>query len=174
MRNPVRFSLRSLLLAVTLWSVLLAGFVRWGLVEALELVMLIIGLLVLGAHLHREVFRERRRGSVALALIYVAATIEAVVVACLTTRFELGWVAVGAWSFAAVLMFPLALIHHGLCRYCGWHSALAQPGTFFLVVVLNMLLWVHLGRWLRRRTAGADASGDGGPPVREEVRDSGG
>ncbi len=51
------------------------------------------------------------------------------------------------WSLAGVLMFPVALVHHFVCRFCGWHSGLAQPGTFTLVVVLNSLLWAYLWRW---------------------------
>ena len=39
----------------------------------------------------------------------------------------------------AGLRFPPPLVHHFVCLFFGWHSGLAQPGTFLLVVVLNSL-----------------------------------
>jgi hypothetical protein len=167
MKPAFRFSLRSLLLAITLWSVLLMGFIQWGMVEALDLVLLVVGPLILGAHLHREVAVRRRVISGALAVLHVLATVAAVVFAYLATRGDGGWLGVLIWTIAGVLMFPLALIHHFVCRYCGWHSGLAQPGTFLLVVVLNTLLWDHVWRWRRakRLPPGTEsASGSCGTP----------
>jgi hypothetical protein len=45
-----------------------------------------------------------------------------------------------------------------VCRCCGWHSDLAQPGTFSLVVVLNSLLWAYLRRWRQQGESEARAS----------------
>jgi len=58
-------------------------------------------------------------------------------------------------------MAPLCLVHHGVCRWCGWHSGLAQPGTFLLLAVLNGLFWHRAYRRATRRppleTAPSDA-----------------
>jgi len=147
MKFAFRYSLRSMLLAITLWSVLLVGFIQWGMVEALDLALLVLSPLVLFAYLHREDTVQRRVASGTLAILHVLATVAAVAVAYWVTRVEGGWVGVLTWVVAWVLMFPLALIHHLVCRFCGWHSGLAQPGTFLLVVVLNTLLWSHVWRW---------------------------
>ena len=82
-------------------------------------------------------------------VLQVLATLLAVVVAYKTTRATESRIRIGVsvWSLAGVLMFPVALVHHIVCRFCGWLSGLAQPGTFFLVVVLNSLLWVYLWLW---------------------------
>ncbi len=157
MKLAFRFSLRSMLLAITLWSVLLVGFVRWGMVEALDLALLVVSPLVLVAHLHREIVLQRRVLSAALAVFHVLVTVAAVVVAYGVSRVQGNWIGDLAWAVAWVPMFPLPLIHHFVCRYCGWHSGLAQPGTFLLVVVLNTLLWTHVWRWRRtRQLASAD------------------
>ena len=55
-------------------------------------------------------------------------------------------------------MSPLAIIHHLVCRWHDWHSGLAQPGTFFFIVVLNSLLWARAGHWLARRFAATSAA----------------
>jgi len=151
MKLAFRFSLRTMLLAITIWSVLLMGFIQWGMVEALDLALLVVGPLVLVAHLHREIVVQRRMVSGVLAIVHVLATMLAVVVAYWMTRIHGDWMATLAWAVAWVFMFPLALIHHFVCRYCGWHSGLAQPGTFLLVVVLNTLLWSHVWRWRRTK-----------------------
>ena len=149
----LRFSLRSLLLAITVYSVLLVGFVRLGLVEALEFLTLGAGILVLLTYLHREVICQRHRGVGLGMTAHVFATPAVLVAAHLVTRVALSWWGVLCWTIAGGLMFPLALIHHFVCRYCGWYWGLAQPGTFFLVVVLNSILWVEAWRWLRRESA---------------------
>ena len=151
MKLAFRFSLRTMLLAVTIWSVLLMGFIQWGMVEALDLALLVVGPLVLVAHLHHVIVVQRRVVSGALAILHVLATTAAVVVAYWMTRIGGDWMATLAWAIAWVFMFPLALIHHFVCRYCGWHSGLAQPGTFLLVVVLNTLLWSHIWWWRKTK-----------------------
>ena len=139
-----------MLLAVTVYSVLLLGFVRLGLVEALEILTLLAGLLVLLAYLHREMIRQRRVAVGLGVIVHVLATPTFLVHADLATRAAVdGW-GVLCWTVAGALMFPLALMHHFVCRYCGWYWGLAQPGTFFLVVVLNALLWVEAWRSFRR------------------------
>jgi hypothetical protein len=152
MKFAFRYSLRSLFLAITLWSVMLVCFIQFGVVEALDSVLLVLSPLVLYAHLHREVLVERRVVSGVLVVVHVLATGAAMVMAYWFTRTEAGWVTVPVWTIAGVLMFPLALIHHFVCRFFGWHSGLAEPGTFALVVVLNAILWNHVRR-LRRRLA---------------------
>ncbi len=153
MRRYLRFSLRSLLLAITVYSVLLVGFVRLGLVEALEILTFGAGILVLLAYLHREAIRQRHLAVGLGVMVHVLATPAVLVFAHLITRVDLNWWGVLCWTIAGGLMFPLALIHHFVCRYCGWYWGLAQPGTFFLVVVLNSLLWVEAWRSLRRKSA---------------------
>ncbi len=156
MKRYLQFSLRTMLLVITVYSVLLLGFVRLGLVEALEILTLGAGLLVLLAYLHREVIRQRRVAVGLGVMAHVFATPAILVFAHLATRVAVkGW-GVACWLIAGGLMFPLALIHHFVCRYCGWYWGLAQPGTFFLVVVLNALLWVEgwrsFWRWQLHRT----------------------
>lgn len=146
-----RFSLSSLFWAITFWSVLVVVFTRLGLVEALEAVLALTALLVLATWFHREFSVERRRLQALLTVLHVLVTLMAVVVALVVTRGSESWTWQGitSWSAAGVLMFPVALVHHFVCLFCGWHSGLAQPGTFLLVVVLNSLLWACVWRWLR-------------------------
>jgi len=153
-----------MLLAITLWSVLLVGFIQWGLVEALDLALLAVSPLVLVAYLHREIAVQRRFVSGALVIIHVLVTVVAVVAAYWVSRIEGDWMGDVAWGIAWVPMFPVPLMHHFVCRYCGWHSGLAQPGTFLLVVVLNALLWSEVRRWRRtRQSARACGEEQGGP-----------
>jgi hypothetical protein len=151
-RSPkryLRFSLRSLFLAVTFWSVLVFACTRLGLVEAVDVVLAFLAVLILCSWFVREFGGARRRLSALLVVLHVLATPAAVVVAYLATRASERWTWQGltAYGVAGAMMFPVALLHHFVCRYCGWHSGLAQPGTFFLIVVLNSLLWAYLWRW---------------------------
>lgn len=161
-----------MLLVITVYSVLLLGFVRLGLVEALEILTLGAGLLVLLAYLHREMIRQRRLAVGLGVIVYVLATPTVLVHADLATRVAVdGW-GVLCWAVAGVLMFPLALMHHFVCRYCGWHWGLAQPGTFFLVVVLNALLWVEAWRssW-RWRVSVRETPATGTTPEQQSMRE---
>lgn len=151
MKLAFRFSLRTMLLAITLWSVLLVGFIQWGMVEALDLALLAVSPLVLVAHLHREIVGQRCFVTGVLAIIHVLVTVAATAVAYWMSRVHGNWIGDVAWAIAWVPMFPLPLMHHFVCRYCGWHSGLAQPGTYLLVVVLNTLLWTHVWRWRRAK-----------------------
>lgn len=151
MKLAFRFSLRTMLLAITLWSVLLMGFIQWGMVEALDLALLTVSPLVLVAHLHREIAVQRRVMSGVLAIIYVVVTLAATVAAYGLSRVYGGWLGDVVWAVAWVPMFPLPLMHHFVCQYCGWHSGLAQPGTYLLVVVLNTLLWTHVWQWRKTK-----------------------
>lgn len=157
LKRYLRFSLRSMLLAITLWSVLVCAVTSLGLVEALETMLGPIGLLVLLAWFHREYRVARRPIGALLAVLHVLATLGVVVCASLATEAtELWtWSGMGVWALAGALMCPVALVHHAVCYYCGWGSGLAQPGTFFLVVVLNSLLWANLWRWRQQRRQGA-------------------
>jgi len=151
-RSPkryLRFSLRTLLIAVTFWSVLVFACTRLGLVEALDVILAPIALLILLSHVHRELGVERRTRSALLFVLHVLATPIAVIAAHIATRGSESWTWLGvmAWTAAGLLMFPVALLHHFVCLCCGWRSGMAQPGTFFLVVVLNSLLWAYLWRW---------------------------
>jgi hypothetical protein len=152
-RRFFRFSLRSLFWAITFWSVLVCTCKRLGLVEALEAVTGLTALLILLTWCHREFRVERHRLTALLVILHVLATQLMAAFAYGTTRATESWTWTGVcvWSLAGCLMFPVALVHHFVCRYCGWHSGLAQPGTFFLVVVLNSLLWAYLWRWRQQR-----------------------
>jgi hypothetical protein len=149
----LRFSLRTLLLAVTFWSVLVFACTRLGLVEAVDVILGLTALLILLNHVHRELGVERRTLSALLFVLHVLATPVALIAAHIATRGNESWTWLGvvAWTGAGILMFPVAVLHHLVCRYCGWLSGMAQPGTFFLVVVLNALLWAYLWRWRQAR-----------------------
>jgi hypothetical protein len=148
-RRFFQFNLRSLFWAITFWSVLVVVFTRLGLVEALEAVLALTALLVLTTWFHREFSVERRRLPALLTVLHVLVTLLAVVIALVATRGSESWTWQGitTWTAAGVLMFPVALLHHFVCLFFGWHSGLAQPGTFLLVVVLNSLLWASAWRW---------------------------
>jgi hypothetical protein len=145
----LRFSLRSLLLAVTFWSVLVFACTRLGLVEAVDVLLAFLALLILCSWFVREFGVARRKLAALLVVLHVVATPPALVVAYFMTLGSERWTwqGVTAWSVAGALMFPVALLHHFVCRYCGWETGLAQPGTFSLIVVLNSLLWAYLWRW---------------------------
>jgi hypothetical protein len=104
-------------------------------------------------------------------IAHVFATPVVLVHADLATRAAVDWWGVLCWTVAGALMFPLALMHHFVCRYCGWYWGLAQPGTFFLVVVLNALLWVEAWRWFWRwRAAVPLTSVPEMPPERQSTQ----
>ena len=63
-----QFSLRSLFWAITFWSVLVCVGTRLGLVEALEVVLGLIAVLILLTWFHRE-FRVERHRLVALLVV---------------------------------------------------------------------------------------------------------
>jgi hypothetical protein len=144
-----RFSLRTLWWAITFWSVLVVVFTRLGLVEALEAVLALTALLVLATWFHREFTVRGRRLAALLVVLHVLTTLPAIVVAHVATRGHESWTWLGVtiWAMAGMLMFPVAQVHHLGCIFYGWHSGLAQPGTFLLVVVLNSLLWAGVWRW---------------------------
>lgn len=146
-----QFSLRSLFWAITFWAVMVVAFTRLGLVEALEAVLSLTALLVLVTWFRREFIVERRRLPALLTVLHVLITLMAIVVAFEEARVSESWTwqCITTWAVAGVLMFPVALLHHFVCLLCGWHSGLAQPGTFLLVVVLNSLLWASAGRWMQ-------------------------
>jgi hypothetical protein len=155
-RSPkrfLRFSLRTMLLAVTFWSVLVFACTRLGLVEAVDVLLAFLALLILCSWFVRELAVARRRLSALLVVLHVVVTPPMVVVAYFANLGSERWTWLGAtaWSVAGVLMFPVALLHHFVCRYCGWETGLAQPGTFLLIVVLNSLLWAYLWRWRQGR-----------------------
>jgi hypothetical protein len=128
-RRFFQFNLRSLFWAITFWSVLVVVFTRLGLVEALEAVLALTALLVLTTWFHREFSVERRRLPALLTVLHVLVTLLAVVIALVATRASESWTwqGIATWTAAGVLMFPVALLHHFVCLFFGWHSGLAQP-----------------------------------------------
>jgi len=144
-----RFSLRTLFSAVTIWSLLLVGFTAFGLVEIIDVCCGVCGLIFLDAVFRREFIDRRRYGPAVFLVTHVTVTLVFVILAYAfspSSETTLNLTTITAW----IAMFPVVLLHHLSCRWYGWHSGLAQPGTFFLMSVLCSLLW--LGTWSRFRT----------------------
>jgi uncharacterized membrane protein len=96
-----RFSLRSAFWAITFWSVLVVVFTRLGLVEALEAVLALTALLVLGTWFHREFSVRGRRLAALLVVLHVLATLLAVVIALVATRGSESWTWQGITTWTA-------------------------------------------------------------------------
>ena len=148
-RGRLQFSLRTMLAATALCSVLFGGMAVLGLVEVLDLVLFAsAGLIALAVW--RDAMQQQRRPYVfGMMMLHAGVTILTVFAANLLVGERMGLADQILDVISWILMCPLALVHHLLCRYLGWHSGLAQPGTFCLVVVLNSLFWVRAGHYGR-------------------------
>ena len=158
--QPLQFSLRQLLAAMAGFSVLFAGIAAFGLVEVLEVLMAGFAVTIWVLMIRYDARRPKRMPISAIAAVHVA----------LVLALTFGALVVDFWSIgnntsrgiimtvAYVPMFPLSLLHHLVCRWQGWHSGLAQPGTFLLIATLNALLWIRAGYKLRRGWHGPKTS----------------
>ena len=152
-RPPLQFSLRQLLLAMAGFSVIFAGIAAFGLVEVLEVIMFLFAVALWYAMIRFDGRRPTRMPITTVAAFHVVLVTVLLVVSIGLNGFFAFDNAPVRWVeyVAAVPMFPLSLLHHGICRAQSWHSGLAQPGTFFLIATLNALLWIRAYQKIKRR-----------------------